>query len=138
MASTSLAQPAHEPTTEPQPGYALRGLGLVELRGDEILGSYQGGGRYLVPSGTEVGRLYEVRVGVRRPSTCECRGFASHGHCSHVVAAERVASRSAVCDCCGIRAWWPQLTEVQEDDSLLAWFPGDRICDECRHTGHWA
>jgi hypothetical protein len=29
------------------------------------------------------------------------------------------------------------VTEGQEDDGLLAWFVGDRLCDDCR-PGHWA
>ncbi len=73
---------------EPQPAYVLRGLGLFEIHRDEILESYQGGGRWLVPSGTESGRLYEVRVGTRpERNRCECTGFQRHEHCSHVVCA---------------------------------------------------
>ncbi len=116
------------PTT-PEPAYVLRGLGLYELHADDILASYQGGGRYLVPSGTDAGNVYEVRIGVRR-NRCECRGFASHGHCSHVVAAGRVAKRSAVCDGCGARTWSRDLSEVQES---LTYFEGDLLCPTCRH-----
>ncbi|MDP9480445.1 MAG: hypothetical protein M3R38_33090 [Actinomycetota bacterium] len=117
-------------TLEPTPAYVLRGLGIYELHADKILASYQGGGRYLVPSGTEANGLYEVRVGVRR-NRCECRGFASHGHCSHVVAAGRVAKRSAVCDSCGERRWDRELEEVTEDHDSLTWFVGDRLCGGC-------
>ena len=46
--------------------YHLQGLGLYEPHGEEILSSYQGAGHWLVPSGTETCRLYEVRVGARR------------------------------------------------------------------------
>lgn len=74
MASTTVAHPEPESTTEPQPGYVLRGLGLFELHREEVPSGYQGGGRWLIPSGTVADRLYEVRVGVRRPSSCECRG----------------------------------------------------------------
>ncbi len=118
------------PTT-PEPGYVLRGLGLFELHADDILDSYQGGGKYLVPSGTEASGLYEVRVGTRpERNRCECRGFSSHKHCSHLIAAERVARRSAVCDGCGARTWSRDLSEVQES---LTYFEGDLLCPTCRH-----
>ncbi len=132
MDSTTIAQPAHPSTPEPVPAYVLRGLGLFELHGDEILASYQGGGRWLVPSGTEANRLYEVRVGVRpERNRCECRGFASHRHCSHIVAAQRVGKRSGVCDGCGERAWRRDLIEVHEDHESLTWFAGDVVCRPC-------
>src|SRR5215212_728188 len=124
---------------ETHTAYHHRGLGLFELHADEILASYQGGGRWLVPSGSESGKAYEVRVSPARPQRdrCECQGFASHGHCRHHVAAQRVARRSAVCDSCGQRCWWRDLTEVHEEDGLLAWFPGDKLCRACIKTGHW-
>ncbi|MDP9457162.1 MAG: hypothetical protein M3Q60_15600 [Actinomycetota bacterium] len=129
MARTKGTAPAEHPTT---PGYVLRGLGIAELHGDEILASYQGGGRYLVPSGSEANGLYEVRVGTRpERNTCECRGFASHKHCSHVVAAQRTAKRSAVCDGCGVRTWHRDLVEVTEDHESLTWFVGDLLCRRC-------
>ena len=128
----SLAHPAPRPTTESDvvPEYVLRGLGIFELRGDDILRSYQGGGRWLVPSGTDTSRLYEVRVGVRpERNRCECRGFASHKHCSHIVAAERVGKRSGVCDGCGERAWRRDLFEVGDDN--LTFFEGAELCRPC-------
>ncbi len=132
----SIAPPAHQSTPEPQPAYVLRGAGLFELHREDL--EYLGGGRWLVPSGSESGKAYEVRVGTRpERNRCECTGFQRHGHCSHVVCAGIARKKSAVCDSCGERRWWPQLTEVQEDDGLLAWFPGDRLCDDCR-PGHWA
>ena len=129
MIDATIAQPAHPTTPETAPDYVLRGLGIFELRADEILASYQGGGRFLVPSGTAA-VAYEVRVGVRpERNRCECRGFASHGHCSHVVAAQRVSKRSAVCDGCGERTWRRDLSEVQES---LTYFEGDLLCTTCR------
>ncbi|MDP9479191.1 MAG: hypothetical protein M3R38_26520 [Actinomycetota bacterium] len=128
MIDQRIAQPAHPST--PEPAYVLRGLGIYELRADDILASYQGGGRYIVPSGTDA-IAYEVRVGTRPGrNRCECRGFASHKHCSHVVAASRVARRSAVCDGCGERTWSRDLVEVQES---LTYFEGDLLCPTCRH-----
>ncbi len=126
----SVPKVQHPSTTEP--AYVLRGLGLFELRADEILGSYRGGGKYLVPSGTEANGMYEVRVGTRPGrNRCECRGWASHGHCSHVVAASRVAKKSGVCDSCGERRWDRELVEVTEDHDSLTWFVGDRLCGGC-------
>ncbi len=123
---------ATEAPPTPEPAYVLRGLGLFELHRDEILHSYRGAGRYIVPSGTEANGLYEVRVGTRpERNKCECRGFAGHNHCSHVVAAGRVAKRSAVCDGCGERRWDRQLVEVTEDHDSLTWFVGDRLCGGC-------
>jgi hypothetical protein len=130
MIDQKSSAPAHPFT--PEPGYVLRGLGIFELRGDEILKSYQGGGRFLVPSGTVANRLYEVRVGTRpERNRCECRGFASHKHCSHVAAAGRVAKKSAVCDGCGERRWNRELIEVTEDHDSLTWFAGDLLCRGC-------
>jgi hypothetical protein len=121
---------AHPSTPETAPGYVLRGLGLFELHAGEILASYQGGGRFLVPSGTTTGGLYEVRVGTRpERNRCECKGYQSHKHCSHLIAAERVAKRSAVCDGCGVRVWSRNLVEVGADS--LAFFEGDVLCRRC-------
>ncbi len=118
------------PTT-PEPAYVLRGLGLFEIHRDDILASYRGGGKYLVPSGTTASGLYLARVGTRpERNTCECKGFSSHKHCSHLIAAERVARRSAVCDGCGVRTWRRDLVEVQES---LTYFEGDLLCPSCYH-----
>jgi hypothetical protein len=139
VAEISLAHPAHQSTTELQPAYVPRGLGLFELHRDEILAGYQGGGKWLIPSGTESGRVYEVRVGLRpERNRCECSGHHRYGHCSHVVCASIARKKSAICDCCGERRWWSELSEVQEEHGLLAWFVGDRICADCVRTGHWA
>ncbi len=91
-----------------------------------------GGGKFVVPSGSNPDQAYEVRVGTRPGrNRCECRGFAGHNHCSHLVAASRVAKKSAVCDSCGVRRWDHDLVEVTEDDASLTWFVGDRLCRGC-------
>ncbi len=129
MIRTKVTATPEHPST-PEPGYVLRGLGLFELHADEILQGYQGGGRWLVPSGSANGS-YEVRVGTRpERHRCECRGFGSHGHCSHVIAADRVAKRSGICDGCAVRAWSRDLSEVVES---LTFFEGDLLCPPCRH-----
>lgn len=139
MAESIIAHPAHESTTEPAPGYVLRGLGLFELHREEILAGYEGAGRWLIPSGSESGKLYEVRVGtVEDRHRCECIGFVHHRHCSHVEAARRAAKLSAVCDACGTRVWWSELRQVEEDDELLSWYPGDVLCGACIAAGFWA
>jgi len=108
----------------------LRGLGIFELHRDEILASYQGGGRWLVPSGAEANKVYEVRTGTRpERDRCECRGFASHKHCSHLAAAKRAARFSAVCEGCGRRAWKRDMLEA--DGENLAAFEGDLFCRPC-------
>ncbi len=125
MIDQKSSAPAHPTTPETAPAYVLRGLGIFELRADEILASYKGGGRYIVPSGTTANGLYEVRI-VTRPerNRCECRGFSSHRHCSHIVAAGRVAKKSALCDGCGGRVWHRDLVEVGDDS--LTFFEGLR------------
>jgi hypothetical protein len=135
-----IAHPAHQSTREPepQPAYVLRGHGLFELHREDLV--YLGGGKWLIPSGSKADVSYEVRVGSpRHPerSRCECVGFQHHGHCSHLVCAAIAHRRSAVCDACGERKYWPELTQVHEDDELLAWFPGDVLCDDCV-PGQWS
>jgi hypothetical protein len=138
VATSSVAPSTHPSTTEPTPDFVWCGRGLFETYRDEL--EYIGGGCWLVPSGSKSGKLYEVRVGSpRRPerSRCECMGYQHHGHCSHLTCAEIAHKKSAVCDSCGERHYWPELRQVQEEDGLLAWFVGDVLCLSCiRH--HWA
>jgi hypothetical protein len=30
------------------------------------------------------------------------------------------------------------VSEVQEEDGLLSWFVGDRLCADCVNGGYWA
>jgi hypothetical protein len=138
MAETSLAQRAHQSTPEEgPPAYVLRGRGLCETYRDDL--QYIGGGKWLIPSGTESGKLYEARVGTRpERHRCECVGFRHHHHCSHVVCAKLAHRKSRICDGCGERRWWKHLNEVREDDELLSWFPGDVLCSGCIDQGLWA
>ncbi len=140
---SSAPTPARTSPTEQQqggiPGYVLRVLGILTIAQDEILESYKGGGRYIVPSGTDLSKHYEVRVGTRpERDKCECRGWKHHEYCSHLVAASRVAKASALCDSCGKRRWQHDLLEVTEDDGLLSWHEGDRLCRDCVRSGAWA
>jgi hypothetical protein len=71
--NTSLADSRHE--TQSTPEYVLRGHGLFELYRDEVLAGYQGGGKWLIPSGGESGKVFETRPGTRRKAArCECVG----------------------------------------------------------------
>ncbi len=97
---------------EALPAYHLRGLGLYEPHGEEILSSYQGAGHWLVPSGTEDqqalrgSRRRSPRAGSLRAGT----SYRHYGYCSHHVAAQRVVRQSAIRDACGMRRWWSELT----------------------------
>ena len=151
MIERSLAHPAHTVPEEDQrddlehissiaarcvPDYVWRGRGLFETYREKL--EYIGSGKWLIPSGSESGRAYEVRVGTHsRRDSCECSGFRLHNHCSHVVCAKLAHRKSAVCDGCGERRWWRRLTQVDGEHGLLAWFVGDVLCDDCR-PGLWA
>ena len=50
MAIRSLAHSG----TESIPEYVLRGRGLFETYRDEILAGYQGAGKWIIPSGSEI------------------------------------------------------------------------------------
>ncbi len=137
MIDQSLAHSGHESTTEPTPEYVLRGHGLFELHRDQL--AYLGSGTWLIPSGSDGSRSYEVRPGTRSKfARCECIGFQHHGHCSHIVCATIAKKRSAICDACGERHWHVDLREVFEEDGLTSWHPGDRLCEKCIRDGAWA
>src|SRR4051794_36170444 len=138
MATTSLPVGRRESTTEPTPDYVWRGHGMFEVHRDEL--QYLGAGKWLIPSGSTNDKLYEVRVGSPahpERSRCECLGFQHHNHCSHLICAGIAHRKSAVCDACGERHYWPELQEVLEEDGLLSWWPGDVLCRTCARR-HWA
>jgi len=121
------------------PEHVLRRRGLFESYHDEILDNYLGVGKWLIPSGSTPSKFYEVRPGMRwKAARCECVSFQHHHHCSHVEAARLAARKSAVCDSCGKRHWYSDLREVFEEDGLLSWFTGDRLCRGCIGEGAWA
>lgn len=134
MIDQSVTQPAYQSTPGIAPAYVLRGLGLFEIHREALLESYQGGGRWLVPSGTDAGKVYEVRVG-RRPERdrCECRGFASHKHCSHLVAARRASRLPVVCDGYGKRVRRRGTVEVGPELAEMGHgsCEGERYCPPC-------
>jgi hypothetical protein len=118
----------HPPTRE------LRGIALFRDLADEIRFE---DGIWFVPSQHEATSVYEVVLG-RRGESCECQDFEHLGEsCKHIVAATIARAKSTTCSCCGNRVPWKNVTEVQEEDGLLAWFVGDRLCDACA-PGYWA
>jgi len=129
----SLAHPAPQST----PDYVWRGRGLFETYREEL--QYLGGGRWIIPSGSAVGRLYEVRVGTRpERNCCECTGHQRHGQCSHVVCADIARKNSAVCDCCGgRRAGGRSLPRFRKMMTCLRGSSETTsVMTVCRDTGH--
>ncbi len=128
----SLAQPAHQSTTRIERGRDLYTEHADEIRFDEV------DKVWLVPSQHEATSVYEVALG-RRGESCECADFEYRGEsCKHIVAATLARAKSTTCSCCGKRVPWKFVTEVQEDDGLLSWFPGDVLCSDCVCGGFWA
>jgi SWIM zinc finger len=125
----SLAQPAHQSTTRVQ-----RGRELYTERWNEFRFEH---GFWFVPSTTVEDKFYAVRLGpVER---CECPDYEHCGaKCLHIYAAAIARAKSTTCACCGNRVPWKLVTEVTEDDCLLSWFVGDRLCADCVHGGYWA
>jgi len=113
----------------------LRGLALYRDHADEIRFE---DGVWFVPSQREGTSVYEVVLG-RRGESCECADFGYRGEsCKHILAATVARAKSTACSCCGNRVPWRFVTEVQEEDELLSWFVGDRLCADCSSGGFWA
>ncbi|MBV9454267.1 MAG: hypothetical protein JOZ19_09140 [Rubrobacter sp.] len=53
----------------------------------------------------------------------------------HVTAASIAQAKSVVCNCCGHRVLGRFASEVEENDGLLSWHPGQRICVDCVKGG---
>jgi hypothetical protein len=131
MATTSLPASREEATTRVQRGRDLYTEHADEIRFDSVEKVW------LVPSQHDGTSVYEVVLG-RRSESCECRDFEFRGgSCKHILAATIARAKSTTCSCCGERVPWKRVTEVQEEDELLAWFPGDVLCDDCV-PGRWA
>ena len=82
-------------------------------------------GTYLVPSGSEPGKSYEVEPG----RSCGCVGYYHHRHCSHDLAATIARAKSFSCDGCGWRFPNTQMNIIGEDS--LTFFPDDQLCLGC-------
>jgi hypothetical protein len=132
MIEKSLAHPGIESTTNVR---LERGRQLFEARWNEI--EHVAGDDWLVPSGNLLTGTYTVRLGDN--PRCECADATyRHVFCKHAVCAAIAASKSRTCDCCGRRVLGRFLSEVEEDDNLLSWFPGDMLCADCIRAGYWS
>jgi hypothetical protein len=132
MSSKSLAQSAHQSTTEVR---LDRGRQLFTERWDEI--EHISGDFWTVPSGNLLTGTYTVKLGY--DPRCGCKDHYFRGSfCYHLVAASIMASKSRSCDCCGRRVPGRFLSTVEEDDNLLSWFIGDALCADCIRAGYWS
>ncbi|MDP9481362.1 MAG: hypothetical protein M3R38_37810 [Actinomycetota bacterium] len=104
---------------------ADRALALYVEHAETIALGFRAG-VYRVPSRTEEGKTYAVRL-VPSPS-CTCPDFRG-GECLHVMAARVAREHAAPCSSCGCRFRHRELEEAPEDS--LTWFPGDRLCQSC-------
>ncbi len=130
MTNTSLPASAKEATTRVE-----RGRQLWEEHGTEIRFE---DGVWFIPSQSDLTSVYEVVLG-RRGESCECAAYAyQSGSCKHIYAATIAKAKSTTCDCCGNRVPWGFVSEVREEDELLSWFVGDRLCADCVNGGFWA
>ncbi len=114
---------AAQPSTS-SVGYLSRGRLLFEEHGAAI--KHLRGDTWLCPSGSELGAVYEVRIG--RRESCECIGFGYRGYCSHVVAVTIANAKSEECASCYRRV--PGRYAVTVADSL-SFYEGDALCREC-------
>ena len=130
MAKSSVARSEHESTDERvQRSRELFREHSVQFRHER--------GAWLVPSNDAVIGFYEVRL--RPVEACECTDFEYRGKpCRHIHAAILAQSKSATCSCCGQRVLDRFLSEVTEEDGLLSWFVGDKLCADCIKAGFWA
>ena len=128
MAKAIIAHSAQESTTPTQ-----RGRVLYRERWQEF---HFEAGTWYVHSRTVKGRFYAVSL--EPIEACECRDFEVRGEpCLHITAARIAHAKSRVCSCCRNRVLGRFLSEVTEEDGLLAWFVGDEPCGDCIKAGYW-
>lgn len=112
----------------------LRGQRLFREHAEQIVHKR---GVWYVPANREGVGYYAVRLGP--VESCECADFECRGgSCKHIHAASIAHAKSVVCDCCGHRVLGRFVSEVEEDDNLLSWYPGQRICADCIRSGYWS
>ncbi len=132
MSNTSLARPGEETN-----GRVERGRELYAERAHDFRFV---SGVWFVPSASTGYRTYAVKL--EPVESCECKDFEYRGHdygpCKHIVAGRIAHAKSRVCSCCRRRLLGRFLSEVTEDDGLLAWYPGDALCGDCIRDGFWA
>jgi hypothetical protein len=89
-------------------------------------------GCYSVPASTP-SAAYVVTVRPVVACSCEDSLRRSHevGPCKHVHAVRYMLRSTGVCEGCGVRHFWRELTEVTEDHASLTYFEGDHLCPEC-------
>lgn len=113
MATQSLAQPPHEPTTRTDRGHRLYADHADAIRFER--------GVWLVPSEHALTSVYEVRLGRRR--SCECKDFEFHGGgepCKHIHAATLAQADRADKD---LRIDYPVEEELLAAcEHVLSWF----------------
>ncbi len=101
-----------------------------------------GKAKFLV-DGALRGSVYVVDPG---SWSCSCPDYhrsglavCKHGLACYVLWRASRPMRKKLLSCASCSGKFPsrELTEVTQDDELLAWFPGDRLCDACA-ARHWA
>ncbi len=128
MANPIIAHSAQETTARVEGGRELYAERAQEFRFEA--------GVWYVPCSSVEGRVYEVRL--EPVEACECKDFEVRGEpCLHITAARIAHAKSRVCSCCRNRVLGRFLSEVTEEDGLLAWFVGDELCGDCIKDGYW-
>jgi hypothetical protein len=128
LSNTSLARSGEETN-----GRIDRGRELYREHALDF--EHVGGARWHIASDTVPGRSYEVDL---TREVCECADHSYRGAiCKHLTAASLAHAKSRVCSCCRNRVLRRFLSEVTEEDGLLAWFVGDELCADCIRDGYW-
>jgi hypothetical protein len=135
MAKPIIARSGQE--TKSRAERIVRAQRLFEEHAGEFV--YRDGIWHVPSAATNGTTTYEVTL---QPERCECPAF-EHApkdgtpRCKHIIAASIAHAKSGVCSCCGQRVLGRFITEVNEDDGLLSWFPGDVLCADCIRAGFW-